>query len=351
MRCFSAVLLLSLTACWGGTAPIQQFDESNPYDLANEYSADNSGLGVVVLKNGQVVYERYTDGWGANEAAPIFSGTKSFCCALAAAAIQDGLLSGFDETVSSTITEWQSDPNKSAITVRQLMSMESGLDQGLDEFAAEYKNENQFVLSVASLSAPGSQFSYGEVNLTVFGELMRRKLLSLGQDPLAYLKQKILDPIGLSSTFWIRDLSGNPMLSFGAIVTAREWAKYGLFLQQGGVWNGQQLVPSASLAQCQSPSAALPAYGMTFWLNQPVTASQNQVVLATGAAPTFDEGGSTLLLDSAPSDLYAAVGIAGNRMYISPSLGMVAVRVANGSLDTAYKDARFLSRLLSLSGP
>jgi CubicO group peptidase (beta-lactamase class C family) len=71
------------------------------------------------------------------------SGTKSFAGVLAAAAQEDKILK-LDERVSETITEWKSDKEKSKITIRQLLTLTSGLDTGQNGRPPNYQSDKFF---------------------------------------------------------------------------------------------------------------------------------------------------------------------------------------------------------------
>ena len=123
-----------------------------------------------------------------------------------------------------------------------------------------------------SLTAePGTLFQYGPAPFQVFGEVMKRKLAAAGQDPdpLAYLHRRILDPIGLVPTDWRRTAAGDPLMPQGAVLTAREWAKFGEFVRLGGAWGGRQLVDPQAFRELFVGSAAHPGYGISWWLPHP----------------------------------------------------------------------------------
>ena len=153
-----------------------------------------------------------------------------------AAAIEDGLVRSFDEKVSDTISEWKNDPRKSKITIRQLLSLTSGIDAGQIGRVPEYSEAAAYSIKHDA----GTKFEYGPVPFQLFGELMTRKLKPKNETVMTYLKRRILDPMGLKAAFW-RESAGQPLLPQGASLTAREWVKFGLFLKNGGKWNGRQI--------------------------------------------------------------------------------------------------------------
>jgi len=114
-----------------------QFLTETEFFAAAEYSRAHGGTSVLVMQHGQIVFEDYHNGADANTATHIHSATKAFWACALAAAIQDGLISGYEERVSDTITEWQNTtlhPSKSLITVADLASLASGLSQDVAYF-------------------------------------------------------------------------------------------------------------------------------------------------------------------------------------------------------------------------
>lgn len=124
------------------------------------------------MKGEKIVFEDYQNGHRADEPWMLASGTKSFSGVMLAAAIEDKLVKSFDEKVSDTITEWKTDPWKSKITIRQLLSLTSGMDGGQIGRVPTYAEAITKTLE----ADPGTRFEYGPVPFQIFGELMTRKL-------------------------------------------------------------------------------------------------------------------------------------------------------------------------------
>jgi CubicO group peptidase (beta-lactamase class C family) len=302
--------------------------EPERYKLAAEYSTENRGVAVLVMKGDRVVFEDYENGAEADQPHFLASGTKSFSGVMLAAAIEDKLVKSFDEKVSETITEWKSDKQKAEITLRQLLSLTSGLDAGQIGRVPDYKEAINSPVSFAA----GTRFEYGPVPFQIFGEVMRRKLAPKKESVMDYLKRRILDPIGLKTAFWRMSESG-PMLPQGASLTAREWVKFGLFLKNGGKWNGKQLVAKKLLDELSVGSKANPAYGLTFWLNHE---GKSPAGMPTAMRVETNNG-------DAVKDLYMAAGAGNQRLYVIPSKDLVIVRYGNFG---KYDDREFLGRLI-----
>ena len=171
---------------------------------------------------------------------------------------------------------------------------------------------------------------------------MKRKLAARKQTPLDYLKQRILDPIGVKLGDWVHDASGNPHIPNGAHLTAAEWIKYGQWLLQEGEWNGKQIVRKDLLHELVKPSDANPGHGLALWLNRP--GGQGAVGVAAQRSEPGDKAG-WIYRDGCP-DLFAALGAGKCRMYVIPSLNLVAVRQGDSERDR-FEDNTFLSLLLT----
>jgi CubicO group peptidase (beta-lactamase class C family) len=244
----------------------------------------------------------------------LYSGTKSFWGVLAVAAEEDGLLR-LDERAADTLGEWREDPRRSRITVRLLLDLTSGLDLGTRALQGRTTPDKYaHAVSLAAVEEPGERFRYGPGHYFAFGALLARKLSERKEDPLAYLRRRILDPIGLGVADWARDAAGNPALPHGARLTAREWAKLGDLVRRGGTVDGRPLVSREGLERCFVGSAANPGYGLTWWL--PGRGGVDPVGRPLPAAPP----------GTMPPDVRMAAGLGRQLLLVVPSLDLVVVR-------------------------
>ena len=241
---------------------------------AAEYSRTHDGEVMLVLLHGKPVFEDAASGWSVESPHLLASGTKSFSGIAAALAIEDGLLS-LDEKVADTIHEWKGDPRKSQVTVRQLLSLSSGLeslsniiDSNRNARAAGMANRATASIAAKLLADPGERFIYGPSQFYVFGELMKRKFAAAGTgdaDVVAYLDRKVFKPLEISPRF-LRDDAGNVNLPGGCRMSARDWAVFGEFVRNGGMHDGKRILGEATLAELMTPHGPNRAYGLTWWL-------------------------------------------------------------------------------------
>lgn len=279
-------------------------------DAALAY-AERHGLHAIVVRIGDdVVLERYAGGYDGEKPHALYSGTKSFWGVLAVAAEEDGLLE-LDEPVARTIASWN-EGAKARVTLRDLLQLTSGIGfGGLGSAVPPYDK----ALATELKDEPGEKFTYGGIPLQVFGAALARKLAPRGLSPHDYLRERILDPIGLRVATWRTLKDGTHPLPTGAFIAAREWGKYGVLVRDRGRWAQKTIVPPDALARCFSGSRANPRYGLAWWLSP---------------------------LPAHPDVVYAS-GSGGQAMYVIPSAGAVVVKFGNAS---AYKHDAFLKQLL-----
>lgn len=334
-----AVLAL---AAQGARAEIVRGADDPGCRAAVALSDPQRGAEILVLKDGRPICEAYSGEGAPDHRMELWSGTKSFSGVLAAAAVQDGLLS-LDEPVSKTLPEWADDPLKSKATIRHLLTLSVGM-RGRMGRAPDYADAIRLPLE----AEPGSTFIYGPGPYQTWGEVMKRKLAAAGQpaDPYLYLKRRILDPIGLGDVVWRRTPAGDPLMPQGAVMTAREWSRFGEFVRAGGKVGGRSLVDPATFRQLFQSSKANPAYGITWWLPH--------------QGPAGEAVGSTLDLGAHgaefPPDLVLAGGAGDQRLYVIPSKKLTIVRLASFTLRDAlierregktWSDTAFLKAVLS----
>jgi CubicO group peptidase (beta-lactamase class C family) len=313
------------------------------FDAAQAYHADNDGLAMVIVQGDLLVYEAAANGHTAATPGPLWSGTKTFACALALLGEGQGLLT-LDELAADTLTDWADDSDKGTITLRHLLQFTSGLKDALWSLSVDgfYTQDQQrvddkyaFAVDQPVETTPGSAYDYGAVHLLAFGAVLERKL---GGSPLAWLEQHVLEPIGFRYSGWTHDPDGNPMWPYGAWTTAAEWARFAVLLRDDGVWEGTRLLPEGVLETCGTGSEPNPAYGLAAWINKEVSDD-----LDLSGIAEFEESGP-LLYNDAPRDLFVAAGARGQRAYVFPSLDMVVVLLTDSRKD--FVDREFLALLL-----
>ena len=295
-------------------------------EMAAEYSASVTGHGVLIMVDGQVIYEGAQNDWAPDRPHKLASGTKSFWSSLVIAAIEDGIISSFDEKAADTLSDWATTDARKSITVRQLLNFTSGIDPdlGIEILQVAETDVFELALSKDNVNDPGTRWAYSGTSHSVLGALLERKLAARDTNLEAYLRTRILEPLGMKLEDWRRDAKGRLLMPTGARFLPQEWAAYGEMVRLGGVTSdGTRLLPEAAVTEMLEPSSAPPAgqfYGMGWWLD------------------SVDTYRAKL-----PRDLVLAGGSGGQMLAIIPSMKITAVRFGDSD---EFSEAEFLCRLL-----
>jgi hypothetical protein len=299
------------------------------------YSTAHGGHALLIKQNGKTLHESYSNGHPKDEPHRIYSGTKAFWCLTAFAAEKEGLLK-LSERVADTITEWQSDPRHSKITIRQLLDFTSGLEPLFGLHQNDFQDRTTHALKAPLVGTTGQSFIYGPASLQVYHELLRRKLQEKEQTPRRYLERKVLRPLDLGPQRYLADAKGTPLLAAGFMQTARQWSELGSWL-----------LKHEKIVYAFKPSDANRAFGFGFWNNHAATSKTAREV---DVEDTLDKKWheqfwrNACLCRAAPADLIACIGSYGQRLYIVPSQKLVIVRLAQ---DSKPNDAQMLRRLFA----
>jgi CubicO group peptidase (beta-lactamase class C family) len=304
---------------------------------AAKYSESRHGSAVLVIQNGRTIFEHYANGGSANRRSPIFSGTKSFWGIAALAAAQQGLFK-LDDPVSNTIPEWKSDPRKSQITIRQLLSQTDGIEGASRLQRPSIRDRNAIAIALPCVAEPGSAFIYGPSHLQIFCELLRRKLGD--RSVISYFERHVANPLGLRGLNYKQDAHGNPLPATGFELTAREWARLGELVIGNGNYHRHQIVSSTMLREAFVGSRVNPAYGLTFWLNDQASSGREADMEQMLDLPWESaHWAGACMCRNAPADMVVALGSRYQRLFIIPSLNAIIVRQGSGG---NFSDARFL---------
>ena len=241
---------------------------------------ERGGPAGLVIKNGYIVAQ-----WGeVNRVDMTFSATKSFLSTTAGLAIDDGLIKNVNDKVDKYVWDGTYDgAHNSKITWDNLLTQSSdwsGMEFGLSDWADrpakggsldEWKNR--------PLHEPGTFFKYNDVRVN----LLAYSLLQVWREPLPMvLKEKIMDPIGASTTWrWygydnsfvnidglmMQSVSGGGHHGGGLFISAKDQARFGLLFLRKGKWKNQQLVSEKWVNAVRQPSLPNKDYGYMWWIN------------------------------------------------------------------------------------
>ena len=161
---------------------------------------------------------------------------------------------------------------------------------------------------------PGTRWSYASGTTNLISGLVKE---SVGGDQphyLAFMQQRLFEPIGMSSAIPEFDASGTFVGSSWLHATARDWARFGLLLLRDGTWDGQSLLPSGWVDYMRTPVGgdSYGVYGAQMWLN-------------AGRA----EDTTARRIKNLPADAFMASGHRGQFVVMIPSKDLIIVRLGN----------------------
>ncbi|MBS3744939.1 MAG: serine hydrolase [Wenzhouxiangellaceae bacterium] len=273
-----------------------------------------AGDSGIVLKDGRIVAE-----WGdVHRVDMTFSAVKSYLATVAGLALRDGLIQSIDERAAEYVRDGKFDSAHNApITWRHLLNQTSdwsGTLWEVPDWADRPEGDDPEQWPNREMHEPGTYFKYNDVriNLLAYG------LLQVHRQPLpVVLKREIMDPIGASTTWrwhgyensWVvldgqrmQSVSGGGHFGGGMFVSARDHARFGLLMENRGVWDGERLLPDAWFEMIREPTEARRDYGLLWWLNTDREA-----------------------IPAAPESAYWAAGFGGNYVYVDECNDLVVV--------------------------
>ena len=311
-------------------------------DETLEFAKAQRSSGVVILLNGRILAEEHWDvatdpaevrnnfrAMTAGEDAhgrnieDVASAQKSVIAFLAGVAEGKGQLD-LAAPVSTYLSEgWSkaSPEQEAAISVRLLLSMASGLSEGL-EFAGP----------------AGEVWMYNTPAYSKMGAVLEA---ATGKELNQLTSDWITSKTGMGdSKWWDRPWAGaGAGNTIGFITSARDLARFGLMILAGGEWAGEDLLGNPTyLGRALSASTTMnESYGYLWWLNGGKT-------LGGGRNNTTSRPGP--LIPAAPDDLVAAQGALNRKCYVVPSLGLVVTRLGDNPPAAGKFNQEFWTRLM-----
>lgn len=241
---------------------------------------ERGGPAGLIIKNGYIVAQ-----WGdINRVDMTNSVTKSFLSTIAGLAIDQRLIKNVTDKVNSYVWDGTfTGEHNSKITWDNLLTQSSdwsGTQFGLSDWADRPPKEGNIDdWKNRKLHEPGTFFKYNDVRVNV----LAYSLLQVWRKPLPMvLKEKIMDPIGASTTWrWygydnsfvnidgimMQSVSGGGHHGGGLFISALDQARFGLLFLRNGKWKSLQLISEKWVKAVHQPSSAFKAYGYMWWIN------------------------------------------------------------------------------------
>lgn len=248
--------------------------DGQQYSLEDHMQSQHVG-GLLVLKKGKIVYEKY--GLNNNEESRwiAFSVAKSVTSMLIGAAIQDGYINSVRDAVTDYLPRLKGSAYDAA-TIEDVLHMASGVAWNEDYFDPESdvskaagSNAMELFRHLNTLKVsgkPGEVFNYSTGDTNLVGAILRA---AIGNNESAYVEQKIWKAFGMESdASWVIDATYGAELGGCCLnATLRDYARIGLFAMNDGVLaDGTRILPEGWMKASTTPSKGYDGYGYLWWL-------------------------------------------------------------------------------------
>lgn len=285
--------------------------------------------GFLVLKDGNILYEKYFNGMTPHTRHLLMSVSKSLTGTVIGNLISDGRISP-NEKVTKYIPELQSSPGFAEVTVRKVLDMTTAIifSEDYDNPEAEVVAHEEatgwrgrtpiaenglysFSQTIKKDDRPhGEVFHYASINTDILGWLIER---ATNQRFIDFMSQTVWAKLGAEHDAQISvDYKGSAVVNGGFVITLRDLARFGQMVLDDGHYNGQQIIPSGWINDCKFNglnSAWKPTKYAKVW---PDGFYRNQWYV------TKDDQGS-----------FFAIGVNGQHIWINPTSRVVIVKYSS----------------------
>jgi CubicO group peptidase (beta-lactamase class C family) len=293
---------------------ISKLNEAVATAFENPQAALTEAFAVVY--KGRLIAERYEEGMDNKTRLAGWSMGKSITATLMGRLIEEG---AYDLWQRAPVDEWRNaDDPRHAIRIADLLHMSSGLrcvaPQDPDPIPGYPDHLYVYTGAIDSFHwsitrppqwRPNTVWRYRNCDPLSVGYLIRKAVEARGENYLTWPQRDLFDKIGIRRMVLETDPYGNFLLNGYELGSARDWLRLGMLYLQGGVWNGERLLPEGWTDFVRTPApTSSNQYGAFFWL-------------AAGSPWPI------------PKDAYFMAGSGGQYTFIIPTHDLVVVRMGH----------------------
>jgi CubicO group peptidase (beta-lactamase class C family) len=255
------------------------YDHRDRARTLDDFVTDMKVAGLLVLKDGRVVLERYAHGHRADSVWTSFSVAKSVVSLLYGVALADGAIKSLDDSVSRYLPALRGSVYD-AVTLRHLLQMSSGVAWNEDESdpnsdlaqigrlgrAGGIEGLLSYMKKLPRKAPAGTAFNYNTGETHIAGAVLRA---ATGQPLAQYLSTKIWQPAGMEAdAHWLLLREGDVEHGGCCIsATLRDFGRLGLLASREGVAaDGTRVIPKDWIRAATTPASTNPRYGFLWWL-------------------------------------------------------------------------------------
>lgn len=297
-------------------------DQYNSHTLSDELRStleEYQSVAYVVIKNDEILYEEYWEGYGKDALSNSFSMAKSYIGALIGIALDEGKINSLDDAVADYLPSF-AEGKKKDITIRHLLNMSSGLswDESYSgPFSVTTKayygtDLKKIIDNLTVITPPGDAYKYLSGNTQILGFVLEE---ATGTSVSKYAEEKLWQPMGAEyDALWSLDKEGGHEKAYCCINSnARDFARIGKLYMNFGSWEGKQLVDSQYVRESLTPARyendEIDYYGYQWWL----------------------------LPDYEGHDIFYMKGLNGQYVVVIPELEMIMVRLGHKRSKKTYR--------------
>lgn len=209
---------------------------------------------LLVVKDGFLVAETYTkDKSDITNPQAVWSCTKQILAIIVMKAIEDGYIKSLDISIGDLMPDISLKyPDKSGITLRQLMTMTSGIkfeNSGLNGdtnklLRREPTNSLDYILGLPMASKPGTKFNYSDGDPHIISAMLSSVF---GTSVEEWSKTPLFDALNIYNYDWLKYPDNLTMGAFGLKLTPRDLAKFGQMILDEGKWHGENIISAQSV--------------------------------------------------------------------------------------------------------
>lgn len=284
----------------------------------SEYAAVRNSTGLLVMYQGEIVWEEYWQGYDATSPFNAMSMSKTITGLLVGIAIEAGAIASTDDLASQYLSEWQQDDRRT-ISLQDLLYMQSGLrnerrtDTPTSDLVQMYVGSDvaRTALNIPPAMSPGQAFEYNNVNTQILALILQR---ATGVAYPDYLAEQLWQPLGAKdASIWLDRPQGTAKTFCCLFATTHDWARVGQLLLNQGQVGQTQVVPAKWIQTMLTPSPLEPTFGSHIW-----------VKARTEDYPNVDQASTAPFLTE---DTFYLDGRGIQRVYVIPSQELVIVRM------------------------
>ncbi|MFA5903277.1 MAG: serine hydrolase [Desulfobacula sp.] len=291
---------------------------------------------IVVVLGDRIIAEQYAPGNDKDTPMHGWSMSKSVTNSLVGILVKE---KGLNIHAPAQVAAWkdQGDP-RHKITLDMMLRMSSGLE--FEEVYGPFKDATYMLYTAGSMADyaaakplaadPDTQWNYSSGTANIIARMVTDQVGGSLAGYHKFAKEYLFNKIGAYSAVIEPDASGSFVGSSYMFATARDWARFGLFLKNKGVWNNEKILPDDWMGYSTRPTPKAPMgeYGALFWLN-------------AGEKDNPDHR----KFPSLPKDLYYCGGFNGQIVAVIPSRDMVVVRLGV-THDKSWSHETFIRQVL-----